>query len=46
MLFSWQDAYASLSKTKKKTVKPIKNSKSTEMERAPGDFIESFPSVV
>ena len=30
----------------KKSVKPIKNSKSTEMERAPGDFIESFPSVV
>ena len=46
MLFSWQDAYASLSKTKKKSVKPIKKSKSTEMERAPGDFIESFPSVV
>ena len=30
----------------KKSVKPIKNSKSTEMERAPGDFIESFPSFV
>ena len=33
-------------KQKQKSVKPIKNSKSTEIERAPGDFIESFPSVV